>query len=382
MYVLTNDAFYAFRAIAMLVVAALVLWSFGIAGFPQNAEAANVTSFSDLLTDSNPGSVSNHTISFAMPNGMLIGETFVITFPAGFTLGAVSTGDLDLVIAGAGEQTLATTTAAAGTWGVVMGAQTISFETPTDGGVASSATATIEIGTNATAGETGQNQISNPTAGSHEITVTGTMVDSGRTRVAIIDNVLVTAEVTTTFDFVINGRASTTIVNGSPTSTATDTTATALPFGVLSSDVSKTLGQHLQVTSNAINGFVVTIEQDNNLQSSTGADIDGFIDGAYTDTPTGWVDPTEGIANENTWGHWGLTTEDTDLEGAGTDFAADQWVAASTTPRAIFAHDGPSDGATSGVGSTTVGFQAQISPLQEAGDDYSTILTYIATPTF
>jgi hypothetical protein len=29
-----------------------------------------------------------------------------------------------------------------------------------------------------------------------------------------------------------------------------------------------------------------------------------------------------------------------------------------------------------------IGYQAQITALQEAGDDYSTTLTYVATPTF
>jgi hypothetical protein len=53
-----------------------------------------------------------------------------------------------------------------------------------------------------------------------------------------------------------------------------------------------------------------------------------------------------------------------------------------TTPRAIMAHTGPSDGVTPGIGFATVGYKAEITALQEAGDDYNTMLTYIATPTF
>jgi hypothetical protein len=45
-------------------------------------------------------------------------------------------------------------------------------------------------------------------------------------------------------------------------------------------------------------------------------------------------------------------------------------------------HTGPSDGFTAGQGATRVGYQIEISALQEAGDDYSTTLRYIATPTF
>lgn len=38
--------------------------------------------------------------------------------------------------------------------------------------------------------------------------------------------------------------------------------------------------------------------------------------------------------------------------------------------------------ATDDVGQTVVGFKIEVSSLQEAGDDYNTTLTYIATPSF
>ena len=192
-----------------------------------------------------------------------------------------------------------------------------------------------------------------------------------------------TAIVNTSFVFTVTGLATSTVVNG--VTTTGSTTATAIPFGVLTAGAAKSMGQRLNVTTNARNGFVVTVEQDQNLLSSTGADIDGFRDGAYTNTPEAWgAAPLNQIGNENTWGHWGLTTSDTNLDaqlGGGT-FVGSRFVAASTTPRNIFAHTGPSDGVTDDIGSTTVGYQIQITPLQEAGDDYSTVLTYIATPTF
>ena len=43
---------------------------------------------------------------------------------------------------------------------------------------------------------------------------------------------------------------------------------------------------------------------------------------------------------------------------------------------------GPADGTTAGIGAARIGYQVQISALQEAGDDYTTTLRYIATPTF
>ncbi|MCA9366631.1 hypothetical protein KC722_03570, partial [Candidatus Kaiserbacteria bacterium] len=182
--------------------------------------------------------------------------------------------------------------------------------------------------------------------GSYEIDITsgtGANGDAGHTRVAILDNVDVTAQVDTTFDFVVSGvNTIGASVNG--TSTSATSSATEIPFGTLSAGVVETIAQRLNVTTNAIGGFVVTVEQDQNLLSSTGADIDGFIDGAYTNTPAAWQAPGNNISDEDTWGHWGLTSEDSDLNT--DEFGSDLWVAASTTPREIFSHDGPSDGTT------------------------------------
>jgi hypothetical protein len=66
----------------------------------------------------------------------------------------------------------------------------------------------------------------------------------------------------------------------------------------------------------------------------------------------------------------------------GDEFGANEFIGVSTTPRAIFAHDGPADGITTDVGSTTVAYKVEITALQEAADDYTATLTYIATPTF
>lgn len=364
--------------IATLVAIALVLWAVGAHMF-TTVEAANLTYVKDTLSDSDTGSASNHTIQFLSPTGVLAGGTITVTFPAGFDLTGVDDTDMDLTV-GVTDHPLAAVPSGA-TWGAVVAGQTLTLTSAT-AVVGSNATVTIEIGTNATGGVANA-QIDNPgSVNSFEITITAGASDSGQTRVAIVDNVLVTANVDTTLTFTVSGVANGQAVNSSPTTTATTTTSTSLPFETLAANVSKTLAQDLTVATNAIHGYVVTVEQDANLLSSTGADIDGFIDGAYTNTPTAWVAPSNAIGDENTWGHWGLTTDDVSLLGAGSDFAANQWVAPSTTPRAIMAHDGPSDGVTNDIGAARIGYQAQITALQEAGDDYSTTLTYIATPTF
>jgi hypothetical protein len=364
--------------IATLTAIALVLWALGAHMF-TTAEAANLTYVKDTLSDSNPSTVSNHTIQFLSPTGVGTGQNMTVTFPAGFNLTAVDFSDMDLSVGGS-NQTLAAASAP-GVWGVNVAGQIITISS-NDTTVGSNATVTLMIGTNATGGVANA-QITNPSATtSHEITITAGSADSGQTRVAIIDHVSVTANVDTTLTFTVSGTSTAKTISGVPTTTSATSTSTTLPFGTLAANVPKILAQDLTVATNARNGYVVTVDQKQNLLSSTGADIDGFVDGLYTNTPQAWVAPSNNINDENTWGHWGLTTTDTTLFGAGPAFAANQWIAASTTPRAIMAHTGPADGTTELIGRATIGYQAQITALQEAGDDYSTTLTYIATPTF
>lgn len=385
MYTLHKEAASPLRAIATLVVITLVLWSLGLMPFQKNAQAANLTTISDTLSDSDIGVPSNHTFAFTMPNGAVSGQTIVINFPgSSFNVnGTGATGldfnDIDVVLGGAQDITLGAAPSGT-TWGVSTTSTSIILTTSSTSGatVASGTAVVIRVGTNAVTGTTGDTRMTNPSSGgSVELTVNGSVPDNGQTRVAIIDDVVVTANVNTSFSFVISGVTNGATVNASPTTTATTTTATSVPFETLNAGTSKVLAQDLAVTTNAINGFVVTVEQSQNLLSSTGADIDGFSNGAYTDTPTAWNAPTNNIAQENTWGHWGITSEDDDYSGS-----TDLWIAASTTPRQVFRHTGPADGVTADVGSTRIGYQAQITALQEAADDYNTTLTYIATPTF
>jgi hypothetical protein len=299
---------------------------------------------------------------------------YVITFPAGFTgVNTVVSGDLTVRVNAGAPVTISNFAA---------GAQTLTFDN-----VPAVATDVVTV-------VLADGKVTNP-AGiqSYEfiISIANATSDTGRTRVAIVNYVEVTAVVETIFDFVVAGTATSTSVNG--TSTTGASSSTTIPFGILDPGTIYTLAQELTVQTNARNGFVVTVEQDGNLQSSTGADIDGFSNGSYENTPIQWEPPLNGLLLENEWGHWGITSDDSDHGTGGTfgspntgEFAnggsGDRWVAASTTPRAIFSHNGPSDGSTPDIGSATIGYQVAITPLQEAGDDYNTTLMYIATPTF
>jgi len=343
------------RVVAMLVAAALLAGTFAY----NSAQAANLTNISNTLTSSEPSVLSGHDIRFTVPTGSSIGagDNITVTFPAGFTgVSTIITSDLT-VTANASAQTIG---------GFSAVGQVVTFN-----GVVATAGQEVRI-------ILADTKVTNPAGiDSYEFVVTAGADDEGRTRVAIVDTVLVTAIVETTFDFVVSGLDSAEPINGS--NTTGSTTATAIPFGVLDHDTVYQLGQELTVTTNAANGFVVTVQKDAPFQSSTGAIIDTFTDGTYENTPTAWVAPGRDILDELTWGHWGLTSND---DHNSSEFGTNLFVAASTTPRAIFSHTGPADGSTQDVGLARVGYQVEITPFQEAGFDYQTNLMYIATPTF
>jgi hypothetical protein len=380
-----SNAFSVLQATAAIVGMAIILWSLGLPSF-HFAEAANVTSFSDTLTDSAPSVASNHTITFKTPTGVGAGQTIVITFPSGgsnFNLSTIKAEDIDL--ATTSNYAIQNGAASGATWGVATTSSSITLTSGT-GTIGANATVTIKIGTNATFGTTGTHRIVNPTTGSYEISVTAGASDSGKTRVAIVNNVLVTARVDTLFTFSVAGTAKNTVVNTADT-TGGATTPTAIPFGTINAGTASTAAQLLSVTTNARGGFVVTVTAGSQLVSSNGADIDGFKDGAYTSTPVAWAAPTATLGSENTYGHWGITTDDGDMTAGHTNpFLAgsggNRYVSASTTPVEVFRNYGPANGAGRGVGTTTVGYKIERSALQEAADDYQATLTYVATPVF
>lgn len=366
-----SNAFSVLQAIAVTVVIATVMWSLGLPNL-RFAEAANVTSFSDTLSNSAPSVASNHTIQFTTPTGLSAGQDIDITFPAGFTgIGSIVAADIDFDNGGT-DESLVDGAASGADWGVSVLGQTITITSGTDV-MASNATATILIGTNATGGT---NQISNPTTGSYEIGVDlGNGTDTGFTRVAIVDTVNVTASVDTLFTFTVTGVAGGETVNGTTTGAAT--TPTEIDFGELVANTASTAAQDLSVVTNARNGFVVTVQSDGQLDSSTGADIDGFRNGGFDATPVAWESPAGTVGSENTYGHWGITSDDTDHFAS-----AETYVSASTSPVDIFTHTGPIDGTVTGQGTTRVGYTVEVSPLQEAAEDYQATLTYVATPVF
>jgi hypothetical protein len=380
------------RSIAAFLLLTLVSWSLGLPTFLPVARALSLNTVSDLLSDSGTSALSNHTISFTTPAtaGYASGDTVVVTFPAGFDLSTIAIGDVDVTVGGADVVVVDGLAPAGNEWGFDANLQTITFELGPTATVAAATAIAIEIGTHATySGVNGVNQIQNPAAGFYEITIAGTSVANldADTRVVILDHVSVTAQVDTIFEFEVIPVADTETVNSV---NITDTSvANALDFTTLVPGAGgrRVMAHELRVKTNATQGYSVTLEADGTLTAGTGDDIDVFDDGV-PGVPAAWSTPAGTIGNADTYGHEGVTTEDT---GTPEGFGASEWSGEFLgTPLEVLENSGPvtwsgvyGDGSyNAGVATTRVGYSIETTVLQEAANDYTQTFWYVATPTF
>jgi hypothetical protein len=374
-----KTTFGLLQASASVVAIAVLLWSLGIPSL-RLAQADNVLRFSNTLSDSAPGAPSDHTIYFETPSGVLEGETIELDFSDGpFTGTSTIDATSIAVFRGVTELDVADDCTGAEQIGAeFVGNVLVLTICAGDGGaISANGSTTIMIGTNAG----GTDQLVNPGIGSKVISLVAGE-DVGETRVFIIESVEVTAAVDTIFTFTVDGLDPTDgSINQSPI-TATSS-ATELPFGKLDETASSTVGHVLAVSTNAAYGFAVTTVVDGQLTSGS-ATIGGFYDNTFQSTPIPWQGPGGTVTNPDSFGHWGITTDDETVGALDPfDVAGDgrMYVAASTTPVTVFAHNGPADGQEPNIGRVRVGYTAEISALQPAGE-YKATLTYVATPVF
>jgi hypothetical protein len=360
------------------LIVSLLMWTAGF-HYLQLAHAASLTNVSDTLSDSRPSFPSNHNIVFNNPSSTPALATITYTFDpitSAFTgVGNVTTAN----VTSTGMNIVST--CSAGTDNVTMSTSTNALTfTVCSGNSLAIGTTTLDI--------TG-NVITNPSStGSYIIRITPSAGTVSDTRVAIVNEVQVTAAVATTFTFTVAGLAtSTTLLNGATTTGAG--TTTTLPFGTINPNTHNELGQQLYVTTNASNGFAVTVHEDQDMVSSKGNTIHTFINGADTFPPTGWVAPSSIINRPATYGHFGITSDDaSDTVVGGPNYYGSSSVplyAGSFNPTStllVFGWNGPADGVTQNVGTAQVAYRIEIGPLQAAANDYANNIIYVATPVF
>lgn len=354
------------------IIAFVIFCMLAIYGFVPPLKVAQavdtIANAADLISDSDVNVVATHTFTFVTGTTTPAGGDWLITFPSTGFSGATSTN----TTCGYGKANIVESGTA--------GTQAIECNMTAD----EAATTTQVVVTGVT---------STTTAASYYITIenrdaSANVLERVTVAVAVIDDVLMTATVDSSLTFSIKGTTTAAKVNGIPCSNAS--TATTTPFGTLTVNATSTVCQELEVTTNADDGYTVTVEQSDELTSDAGSNINSFNnsqDDTGSTTAEAWVAPTNVLDDYHTYGHMGLTSDDTDLSSLGgyNDFyhSGDAWFAGlnSTDPMPVLHHDGPSDGVAQDKGTGMVLYQVQVASLQEAGD-YETTLTYICTPTF
>lgn len=340
-----------------LIVAIIIFSMMAMYGSVPLASAASLTLAKDVLSDSDLSATATHTVTFTHAINPGAGGYFEVTLPAPF--GNITTG----TCSGGGATSSPTTE---------------TFRCTYAGGIAGGAN-TITI-----------TNVTNPVAAGSQLILIRTYNSSAVEQekadvmVAIIDDVTMTATVSATLAFTIAGTSTSAVINGVPVSN--NSTATTTPFGTLTVGATSTVGQDLTVTTNADNGYIVTVEQNDELTNTTGSNINSFdnaTDGTGTTTPKAWENPDGILDSDWTYGHMGLTINDATNVG-GSDYTTGGPLFSGlngTSTTQVMSHTGPADGVTQNKGKASVLYQVQIHALQEAGD-YTSTLTYICTPTY
>jgi hypothetical protein len=341
-----------------VLLALMLVAGFGLPFSP--VYAAPLTSVSDTLSTLTQSVVANHTISFVATSGVVATGTITIVFPDSFASGlnGIAFGDLDMTDNGS---EIALAAAASGsTWGVGVATRTITI-TSDSGSITAGHTVVIEIGTNATTGVQGDTQIVNP-AQANDIVISITSgTDSGSLAIATLnpsDTVSVTAQVSPTLTFAISD---TTIGFGTLSSGAP-----RYATGNLAGNAAETEAHTLQASTNADNGYTITV---------TGYTLSTEASGAgNTITAIGAVNTASDFGTEQ----FGLRMNASGGDGsvvapyAAAGFALDTAAFPDQVAQSLV----PSDTTT-----YSVRYIANISGSTEAGS-YSTTLTYIATANF
>lgn len=324
------------------------------------ASAAAVTSLKDTLSRLKASTAANHTIQFTTPTGVAAGQTMTLTFGSGFTMNAIDFADID-VTDDSVDLTLAATPSGA-TWGAALSGQVVTITSGT-GTIAASSVIAIEIGTHATAGSTGDTQVTNPTAGGTTVAIAGTFGDSGTLAISIIadEQVAVTATVDPTITFTVSDNA----IGFGTLSSSTGRWATGDALGGNASATTPTAAHTMTLATNAQSGWAITY---------SGATL---TSGANTITDAATIDEdSDGTPGSEQFGLGASTDGDATIAtGYLRDGVADWDFVPSTTTTLV------SESGETATETISVSYLANIAAITESGS-YTTTITYIATGTF
>ena len=362
------------RLTTKLLLVALLVVSVNIA--PHQAQAASLTSMSDVMSRLKASTASNHEIKFVTPSGVQSGETITLTFSGGFTgIGSLVGADFDFAensgsncSAGSWtEESVVTSTPSSSQFSIAGSGQVVTI---TSGGasatIALGVCVRLRIGTNATdttGSGPGSNQITNGAIGSSDtITIAGSFGDTGTIAVEIItnDQITISATVDPTITFTLIDFAGSDNAIGFGTLTnANARYATSTTGSNSNTDPAVTM----TVATNASGGYVLSYLGDT-LKSGGDSISPATIAGDADGTPDSSQFATSYSTN-------GTSTVVSSYSQASTN-----WNFAANTTTTIVSRTTPTNTET-----ISGRYIANINGTQPAGS-YSTILTYIATSTF
>ena len=228
---------------------------------PPKAHAAALTALSDVMSRQKKSVNSNHTITFTTPTGVTSPGGIAITFSSDFSLDSVNYTDMDITDDGA-ELTLGAIPSGS-QWGIFMSPLYFDIVSGT-GTIAAGSVIVIEIGTHATEGTTGDQQIDNAsTAGSYTISIVG--ADTGKIGLVILDDdqVGVTATVDPTLSFSISD-----ITVGFGSFVSTNIRYATGDVAGSASEPAADNPTKLVVSTNGDNGATITVQDEGSGSSS------------------------------------------------------------------------------------------------------------------
>lgn len=346
------------RPLASLVSFFIIL-SMSSTLFLQSVSAAGTVTVSHAsitLSNSNPGTAANETISWNPSNTTTAVATIDIqyattatgtTVPSGLAMSATPT----VTITGFGSAT------ATGAYNSSTGVLTVTLSTAT----AASSTVSVTV-----------DSVTNPSAGTFYVQVTSNssapaVIDYGVMATTTVAQVVVTGTMDPSLSFTVTGVASgtTTAITGGQNTTTITTTSTTLPFGHFNVASTNVAAQVISTTTNAAYGYTVTLQENQLLTDASSSTIPNVTAGTWTtNTTTGFgVNVTSGDANT------ALFTANSIYEPIPVSPATPVTLATKSS-------------ATSSSGdSEYVNFQLGVTAAQPAGT-YTNNLDYVVTPTY
>ncbi len=261
-----------------------------------HASGIQVSSRSDILSNSQPSATSNHTIALTINNSLdTVGwgagsggdatDTLAITFPSGFNLSNIFCKDVDVSFGGTATSiagyfgnraTSRDCPGSATSWGLLIDttANVLTFYTPTTVRpyIATGTQVQILVGSNATFQDTGSAWITNPaTAGVYTISVGGTFGGSGNIPVSINSGVTVAATVAESLSLSVSSISALgcTADDGASVNSVS-TTGPLVAFGNLSANAFYQGCHDLQVSTNAGGGYSLAVQENHAMMTAGG----------------------------------------------------------------------------------------------------------------